>query len=237
MEPAAFGEVVKQPSGLQDQGLSCLMNQNWCLQQDIEHAEPAQPVIAQTALPDKVAGPHLQLGHELSYPEVKNLSLLHWKSHWKASQFATYSRATSVKASQPDGHVASQALPREVARRPTRSGEVPGSVHVSLKGPSQQKLEPRKLLPSHPGVRFAALLVISRASLVVGAPRGIAACMAGRGVLPNGLSGSPSSKHVLALAASCALAAVVGRGYVVLRNAMPPKRFEAKTKTRSGVSN
>lgn len=110
VQEAAQVEVVKQPSGLQD----------------IEHAEPAQPVIAQTALPDK----------------VKNLSLLHWKSHWKASQ-------------------------RCLVKWP--------------EGPPDLE---KKLLPSHPGVR--------------------------RGVLPNGLR------------------------YVVLRNAMPPKRFEAHIELHVG---
>eukprot|EP00439_Symbiodinium_sp_Y106_P039140 s2007_g4.t1 len=110
VQEAAQVEVVKQPSGLQD----------------IEHAEPAQPVNAQTALPDK----------------VKNLSLLHWKSHWKASQ-------------------------RCLVKWP--------------EGPSDLE---KKLLPSHPGVR--------------------------RGVLPNGLR------------------------YVVLRNAMPPKRFEAHIELHVG---
>ena len=41
------------------QGTALSDESSWCLQQDIEHAEPAQPVNAQTALPDKVADPHL----------------------------------------------------------------------------------------------------------------------------------------------------------------------------------
>lgn len=104
--------VAQQPSGLQD------------IEQQEEVAAPV--VAAQSTLPE----------------EVRDLSMLHWKSHWKASQ-------------------------RCLIDWP--------------KGPEGLDQKP---LPLHPGVR--------------------------RGVLPNGLR------------------------YVILRNAMPPKRFEAHIELHVG---